>query len=92
MASAQDKLEALTYWVAGSILLVTLAVLGSPLWAIVQGVNAGFHITGTLGQATLHAVQPVPMLYYGFLVVFEIALIIRTVFVVWSRGGYESSF
>lgn len=83
-------MEALAYWVGGSILCITCALLGTPLWSTVIGITNSFHITGDLGMSNLHAVQPVPMIYYGFLVVFEVALIIRTAFVVWSRGDYES--
>lgn len=92
MATAQDKIEALAYWVGGSILCITCALLGAPLWSIINGINNGFHITGDMGMSNLHAVQPVPMLYYGFLVCFEIALIIRTVFVVWSVTTYETNY
>lgn len=92
MATVQDKMEAVAYWVAGSILTFVMAIFGGPLWSIVATVQNSFHITGEMGMSNLHAVQPVPMIYYGFLVGFEIALIVRTAFVVWSAGSYESSF
>ena len=92
MASAQEKMEAIAYWAGGSVLAITCAFLGTPVWSVVSNINNGFHITGEMGMSNLHAVQPVPMLYYGFLVCFEVALIIRTVFVVWSVGQYESNY
>lgn len=92
MATVQDKMEAVAYWVAGSILTFVMAIFGGPLWSIVATVQNGFHITGEMGMSNLHAVQPVPMIYYGFLTAFEISLIIRTAFVVWSSGSYESQY
>ena len=91
MATAQEKMEALAFWVAGSILTVTCALMGTPIWSTVIGVLNSLNMTGQLAQSNLHAVQPIPMMYYGFLVCFEIALIIRTAFVVWSRTTYEST-
>ncbi len=92
MASPAEKIEALAFWVGGSILLITCALLGTPLWSIIIGIQNSFGIVGEAGMSNLHAVQPIPMIYYGFLVVFEIALILRTVFVVWSRGSYETNY
>jgi hypothetical protein len=92
MASAQEKIEAVAYWIAGSILCVTMALFGTPLWATISSINNAFHMSGTMAASNLHAVQGVPLQYYGFLVAFEVALILRTVFVVWSRGSYESNF
>lgn len=92
MASAAEKMEALAYWVAASILTVTCALLGTPLWGTVIGILNAMTITGAGNMANLHAVQPVPMMYYGFLICFEAAVIIRAVFVVWSKGTYESTF
>jgi hypothetical protein len=92
MASAAEKMEALAYWVAGSILCVTCALLGTPIWSIVIGLTNGFNITSTAGINNLHAVQSIPMEYYGFLVIFEVALILRTVFVVWSRTTYDQTY
>ena len=90
MAAAAEKMEALAYWVACSILTVTCALLGTPIWSIVIGILNSMHITGELGASNLNAVQPIPMMYYGFLVVFEIAVILRTAFVVWSKSTYET--
>lgn len=92
MSSAQEKMEALAYWVGGSLLCLTMAYFGTPLWSLIQGINSGFGITGDLGMSNLHAVQPIPMIYYGFLVAFECALVIRTVFVVWSQTTYETGY
>lgn len=92
MATVQDKMEAVAYWVGGSILVVMMALFGTPLWGLISSINNGFHITGTMGMSNLHAVQPVPMIYYGFLVAFEIALIVRTAFVCWSATTYEVSY
>ncbi len=92
MASVQEKMEALAYWVGGTILVITMAFFGTPLWSIINGINSGFSITGDMGLSNLHAVQPIQMIYYGFLVVFEIALIVRTAFVVWSSGSYEMGY
>ena len=92
MASAPEKMEALAYWVAASILVVTMALMGSPIWATVIGILNSMSITGANNISNLHAVQPIPMIYYGFLVCFEIAVIIRTVFVVWSKSTYENTF
>jgi hypothetical protein len=92
MASAAEKMEALAYWVAGSILCVTCALLGTPIWSLVIGMTNSFQITGAQGISNLHAVQPIPMEYYGFLIVFEIALILRTTFVVWSRSTYDQTY
>ena len=92
MATVQDKMESMVYAVCGSLLTITCALLGGPLWSIIITVQNSFHITGDAGMSNLHAVQPVPMIYYGFLVVFEIALIVRTVFVVWSRTTYETGW
>jgi len=92
MASTQEKMEAMAIWVGGSILCLTMAFFGTPLWSIINGINSAFHITGEMGMSNLHAVQPIPMIYYGFLVVFEIALIVRTAFVVWSSGSYETGY
>jgi hypothetical protein len=89
MATVQEKIEALVYWVAGSILLVTCAILGTPVWSTILTILNTMRISGTLGISSLHAVQPIPMMYYGFLVIFEIALILRTVFVVWSKTSYQ---
>jgi hypothetical protein len=92
MASVQDKMEALAYWVGGSILCVVMAFFGTPLWSLIHGINSGFGITGEMGMSNLHAVQPIPLIYYGFLGAFEIALIIRTAFVVWSATTYEQGY
>jgi len=92
MASAPEKMEALAFWVATSILVVTMALMGSPIWATVIGILNSMSITGANNISNLHAVQPIPMIYYGFLVCFEIAVIIRTVFVVWSKSTYENTF
>jgi hypothetical protein len=92
MASAPEKMEALAFWVATSILVVTMALLGTPIWATVIGILNSMSITGANNISNLHAVQPIPMIYYGFLVCFEIAVIIRTVFVVWSKSTYENTF
>jgi hypothetical protein len=90
MASAAEKMEALAYWVAASILTVTCALMGTPIWATIMGVLNSLNIVGANNISNLHAVQPIPMMYYGFLVCFEIAVILRTVFVVWSKSTYES--
>ena len=92
MASAAEKMEALAFWVAASILVVTMALMGSPIWSTVIGILNSMSITGANNISNLHAVQPIPMIYYGFLVCFEIAVIIRTVFVVWSKSTYENTF
>ena len=92
MASAPEKMEALAFWVATSILVVTMALMGSPIWSTVIGILNSMSITGANNISNLHAVQPIPMIYYGFLVCFEIAVIIRTVFVVWSKSTYENTF
>ena len=92
MASAPEKIEALAYWIAASVLCVTCALLGTPVWSTVLGVLNSFNIIGSAGVGNLHAVQPIPMMYYGFLICFEIAVIIRTVFVVWSKTTYETNF
>ncbi len=92
MASVQEKMEALAYWVGGTLLAIVLALFGTPLWSIVNGINSGFAITGEMGLSNLHAVQPVQMIYYSFLVVFEISLIVRTAFVVWSSSSYEVGY
>ena len=92
MATAQEKMDALVIWVSSSIITVTLAFLGTPIWGTVMSVLNSLHLTGSLAMSNLHAVQPVPTMYYGFLVVFEIAVIIRTVFVVWSRTTYEQGY
>ena len=92
MASAPEKMEALAFWVATTILVITVALLGSPIWAVIIGVLNSLSITGANNISNLHAVQPIPMIYYGFLVCFEIAVIIRTVFVVWSKSTYENTF
>lgn len=92
MASAQEKMQALSYWIAGSIITITVALLGTPLFDTISKINNAFHMTGSLAESNMHAVQGVPMEYYTFLICFEVALIIRTAFVVWSRGSYESSF
>ena len=90
MASAPEKIEALAYWVGTSILVVTCALMGTPIWSTVIGILNAMNIVGVNNISNLHAVQPIPMMYYGFLVCFEIAVIIRTVFVVWSKSTYES--
>jgi len=92
MASAPEKMEALAFWVATTILVITVALLGSPIWSTIIGVLNSLSITGANNISNLHAVQPIPMIYYGFLVCFEIAVIIRTVFVVWSKSTYDSTF
>ena len=92
MATAQEKMDALVIWVSSSIITVTMAFLGTPIWNTVITILNAWHLSGTMAMSNLHAVQPVPMMYYGFLVAFEIAVIIRTVFVVWSRTTYEQGF
>ena len=92
MATAQEKMDALVIWVSASIITVTMAFLGTPIWNTVTNILNAWHLTGTMAMSNLHAVQPVPMMYYGFLVVFEIAVIVRTVFVVWSRSTYEQGY
>jgi len=92
MATAAEKMEALAYWAAGSILTVTMAFMGTPIWATVYGVLNALNMSGEFTRSNLHAVQPIPMMYFGFLVAFEIALVIRTVFVVWSKTTYEQGY
>jgi hypothetical protein len=92
MATAAEKMEALAYWAGGSILCATMALMGTPIWGTIYGVLNALNMTGDFTRSNLHAVQPIPMMYYGFLVAFEIALIIRTVFVVWSKTTYETSY
>ena len=92
MASAQEKMDALVIWVSASIITVTMAFLGTPIWNTVTNILNAWHLTGAMAMSNLHAVQPVPMMYYGFLVVFEIAVIVRTVFVVWSKSTYEQGY
>ena len=92
MATAQEKMDALVIWVSSSIITVTMAFHGTPIWNTVITILNAWHLSGSMAMSNLHAVQPVPMMYYGFLVAFEIAVIIRTVFVVWSRTTYEQGF
>jgi hypothetical protein len=92
MASGAEKMEALAYWAGGSILTVTMALMGTPIWGTVYGVLNALNMSGDFTRSNLHAVQPIPMMYYGFLVAFEIALILRTVFVVWSKTTYDTSY
>ena len=92
MASAPEKIEAIVYMAAGSILTVTMAFMGTPIWGTIYGVLNGLNMSGAFTRSNLQAVQPIPMMYYGFLVAFEIALIIRTVFVIWSKSAYESTY
>ena len=92
MASAPEKMEALAYMAGGSILTVTMAFMGTPLWGTIYGILNGLNMAGDFTRSNLQAVQPIPMMYYGFLVAFEIALIIRTVFVIWSKSAYESTY
>jgi len=92
MATPAEKMEALAYWAGGSILTVTMAFMGTPIWGTVYGVLNALNMSGDFTRANLHAVQPIPMMYYGFLVAFEVALIIRTAFVVWSKGEYGAQY
>ena len=87
MATAQEKLEAIVYWAGASILTITMALAGTPIWSTVNNINNGLQMVGN--GASMQAVQGIPGEYYGFLVAFEVAVIIRTVFVVWSRTTYE---
>jgi hypothetical protein len=90
MATAQEKMEAITYWAAASILTITMALAGTPIWSTINTINNNLKMVGN--GASMHAVQGVPGEYYGFLICFEIAVILRTVFVVWSRTTYETGF
>ena len=92
MASAPEKIEAIVYMAAGSILTVTMAFMGTPIWGTIYGVLNGLNMSGAFTRSNLQAVQPIPMMYYGFLVAFEVALVIRTVFVIWSKSAYESTY
>lgn len=92
MATAPEKMEALAYWAGGSILTVTMAFMGTPIWSTVYGVLNALNMSGDFTRSNLHAVQPIPMMYFGFLVAFEIALVIRTVFVVWSKTTYAEGY
>lgn len=92
MATAQEKLEAIMYWACASILTITMALAGTPIWSIIDGINNNLHMVGAAAAQNMHSVQGVPGEYYGFLVAFEIAVILRTVFVVWSRTTYEQGF
>lgn len=92
MATAPEKMEALAYWAGGSILTVTMAFMGTPIWSTVYGVLNALNMSGDFARSNLRAVQPIPMMYFGFLVAFEIALIIRTVFVVWSKTTYVEGY
>ena len=89
MATSQEKMEALAYWAGGSILTITCALMGTPIWSTVIGILNSLNMVGNAARANLHAVQPIPMMYYGFLICFEIALILRTAFVVWSKTTYQ---
>ena len=92
MATASEKMESLAYMAAGSILTVTMALFGTPLWSTVYTILNALNMSGDFTRQNLHSVQALPMMYYGFLVAFEIALIIRTVFVVWSQTTYETQY
>lgn len=92
MATAQEKMEALAIWVAISILSVTMALIGTPIWSTIVSILNAFQMTGPVALQQTHSVQYIPMIYYGFWVCLEIAVIIRTVFVVWSRTTYETEF
>ena len=92
MASAPEKIEAIVYMAAGSILTVTMAFMGTPIWGTIYGVLNGLNMSGASTRSNLQAVQPTPMMYYGFLIAFEVALLIRTVFVVWSKSQYEGTY
>jgi hypothetical protein len=92
MSTAQEKMDALAIWVAMSIFNVTMCLLGTTIWGVVDSINSGFHISGDIGMAGLHAVQPVPMIYYGFFVVLEFAIVLRTVFVIWSKTTYTQGY
>ena len=92
MASAPEKIEAIVYMAAGSILTVTMAFMGTPIWGTIYGVLNGLNMSGAFTRSNLQAVQPIPMMYYGFLIAFEVALLIRTVFVIWSKSAYESTY
>ena len=92
MASAPEKIEAIVYMAAGSILTVTMAFMGTPIWGTIYGVLNGLNMSGAFTRSNLQAVQPIPMMYYGFLIAFEVALLIRTVFVVWSKSEYAGNY
>ncbi len=92
MASAQEKMDALAIWIAMSIFNITMCLMGSPIWGIVVSINNGFHIVGDSGMSNLHAVQPIPMIYYGFFVCLEIAIVLRTVFVIWGKTTYVQGY
>ena len=92
METAQEKMEAVVYWAGASILTVTMALAGTPIWSTINGINNNLHMVGTLAAQNMHTVQGVPGFYYAFLIIFEIAVIIRTVFVVWSRTTYQQGF
>lgn len=92
MATVQEKIEAVAYWAGASILTITMALAGTPIWSIIDSINNNLHMVGATAAQNMHAVQGVPGEYYGFLVCFEIAVILRTVFVVWSRTTYEQGF
>ena len=88
MATAQEKMEALAYWAGASVLTITMALAGTPIWSTINNINNQLHMIGSFSIQNMNTVQGVPSEYYGFLVCFEVAVIIRTVFVVWSRTTY----
>jgi len=88
MATVQEKIEALAYMVCTAILCLVGVLFGSVLFATTNNILTGWNIQGAWGLGMLHAVQPNELIYYGVIFVFFIAMIVRTVFVVFSKTTY----
>ena len=90
MATTAEKFDALGYLITGTIVILALAYLGSPLWgAVLPRANGGI-TAGSNGAPMSIATQPITMWYYGFLIVCEIALLARTGFIIFSRVDYQT--
>ena len=90
MATTAEKVDALGYLIAGTLVILALAYIGSPLWGSILPMANG-EITATSKGALLSiATQPITMWYYGFLIVCEIALLARTGFIIFSRVDYQT--
>ena len=90
MATTAEKMDALGYLVTGTIVLLTLAYLGSQLWGAILPV-ANFGITvGSRGIVYSSKTQWITMGYYSFLVLCQLALLARTGFIVFSKVDYST--
>ena len=90
MASFQQMLDGALFLIVSTLTIVVFWVAGSPIMDILSVYVGSFHFEHPMIITMAGFVQPVFSWWYWLLIILEIAVFIRTYFIVVTRVDYST--